>query len=219
MRFGRERRGDDVRVRVRVPAPHRAAVLQDEDVAEARVASQVAQAVAVRLAAGATICAGGKSAQVCACSGVSVTSSWAPIAFMTSNMPGAAPAELALDAEQRVLVGRDADPPAAAVLDARDLDGVQVLVARAERAGARRVRRRVPPAPGRQVARPLGGDDHPASEDRVASELGHCVVAGPASPSASRRVALRSDVARGSAPGRRILADVAARCGSGAPML
>ena len=61
---------------------------------------------------------------------------------------GAAAGELPLDAEQGMLVGRDADAPAARVLDACDLDGVEVLVARAEGAGAGRIRARTARAAG-----------------------------------------------------------------------
>ena len=110
-------------------------------------------------------------------------------------------------------VTRTRQPPPC--VDAGDLDRVQVLVAGAERAGAAAPRRRGPPAARRQVARPLGGDDHPASEDGIASELGHAVLRrarrGRACALLARRARRRQR--------RKILADGAARCGSGTPML
>ncbi len=84
---------------------------------------------------------------------------------------GPAAPQLALDAQQGVFVGCDADPPSPAVVDSCDLDRVDVLVPGAEWARSRGVGGEGGTA-RREVARPLWGDDHPASQDGVASQFG-----------------------------------------------
>ena len=95
-----------------IAAPHRAAVLQHQDVAEARIASQVAQAIAVRpqqahhlrrrkLRPGLDVL-GRVGHQLVRADGVHQV-----------EHAGAAAGELPLDAEQGMLVGRHADAPAA----------------------------------------------------------------------------------------------------------
>ena len=105
-------------------------------------------------------------------SGVSVTSSWAPIAFITSNMPAPRAAEVALDAEQRMSIRRDAHAQPSP-RRARDLpDSCARCPGQNGQARARTGSARLGAARD-EVAGALGGDDHPAAEDGVAAELGH----------------------------------------------
>src|SRR5262249_38341226 len=87
---------------------------------------------------------------------------------------GAAWAELAFDAEQRMAIGRHAHAPVGSVLDTGDLHRIEMLVAGAERARPGSLDARTA-ATRREIAGPLGGDDHPAPQDGIASELGHAV--------------------------------------------
>ena len=101
-------RRDDVRVRVLVAAPHRAVVLQDEDVAEARVAAQVARSGRGTSRADAAICAAGSrpsAARVIRGVGDQLVGA---DGVHDVEHAGAPAAELALDAEERLLVGGDA---------------------------------------------------------------------------------------------------------------
>ncbi len=94
--------------------------------------------------------------------------------------------EAPLDLQRGEPVGDDADPPARSVgpraeaAVGEDLRRRLVLVPLAERAGGRRVRRRVLRA---EVVGPLGPlvrDDHPAADDRVFPQVGHDSVSSTA---------------------------------------
>ena len=170
-----------------VAAPHRAPVLQHQHVAEARVAAQVAQAIAVGLEQPHHLRGGKIGPGLGHAPGVSVTSSCAPIAFIRSNIPAPRRASCPSMRSRGCLSGVTRMRQPVAVLDAGDLDRIQVLVARAERAGPGRLDARVPPRRG-EDRRSGRGDDHPAPEDGIASELGHAVCGRP--PRAAPGVAL-----------------------------
>ena len=121
-----------------IAAPDRAPVLQHQHVAEARVAPQVAQPVAIRLSR-RIICGGGKIGPGLVVLGRVGHQLVGADRVHHVEHAGAAAGELPLDAQQRMLVGGDTHAPGAAVLDAGDLDRVQVLVSGTERAGARRL--------------------------------------------------------------------------------
>jgi len=108
----------------------------------------------------------------------SETSSWAPIAFILSNMRRPS-FEIPLDPQQGWLVGGDPNEPGAVLAHGGDLSGfMDSFPGRRDR--GQRACRRWAGTSGQHLHPPLGGYDHPAAEDRISAKLRHDRLTGGA---------------------------------------